>query len=308
MEDMLQTTQAKAKAQAKSQSRKPRASRPIIYLLPYLLIFTIFFLVPLVFGIYVSFTKWDLVRAPSFVGWENYKDILFSSSIFHDQLASGLWHTILFVLLAVPFCVLVPLILAVALNTKPFWAKFFQGLFYLPSLFSISAVVIVWSLIFNTNYGPLNTVFGLKQVWTGTQPWAWMAIVVLTVWWTIGGNMIIYQAALNGIPIDYYEAADMDGASAWSKFIHITLPSIRGQLLYTIVTTTIAQFNIYGQPLMLTNGGPNGSTSVLMMNIQQNAFGSGQSLAGLSSAMAVILGICISIVSMVQLYLLRDRD
>src|SRR5699024_8180593 len=127
-------------------------------------------------------------------------------------------------------------------------------------------------------------------------------------WWTIGGNMMIYQAALNGISKDYYEAADIDGASSWQKFIHITLPSIRGQLLYTIVTTTIAQFNIYGQPLMLTNGGPNGSTTVLMMNIQQNAFGSGQSLAGLSSATAVILGLCITIVSMIPLFLLRSKD
>ena len=125
---------------------------------------------------------------------------------------------------------------------------------------------------------------------------------------SIGGNMIIYQAALNGIPQDYYEAADIDGASRWKKFIHITLPSIRGQLLFTIVTTTISQFNIYGQPLMMTNGGPNGSTTVLMMNVQQNAFGSGQSLAGISSAMAVILGICITIVSMVQLFLLRNKD
>ena len=107
---------------------------------------------------------------------------------------------------------------------------------------------------------------------------------------------------------DYYEAADIDGASRWKKFIHITLPSIRGQLLFTIVTTTIAQFNIYGQPLMMTNGGPNGSTTVLMMNVQQNAFGSGQSLAGISSAMAVILGICITIVSMVQLFLLKNKD
>ena len=283
-------------------------SFPILYLLPHLVVFTIFFLIPLIFGIYIAFTKWDLVRTPVFVVWDNFKTLLFSDSIFHDQLTSGLWHTILFVLISVPFCILVPLLLAVVLNTKPAFAKLFQGLFYLPSLFSISAVVIVWSLIFNPNYGPLNTLFHLDQVWTGTQPWAWMTIVILTVWWTIGGNMIIYQAALNGIPQDYYEAADIDGASRWKKFIHITLPSIRGQLLFTIVTTTIAQFNIYGQPLMMTNGGPNGSTTVLMMNVQQNAFGSGQSLAGISSAMAVILGICITIVSMVQLFLLRNKD
>lgn len=296
------------KSHEQVSKHKRTRSHPFVYLVPHLAIFTIFFLIPLIFGIYIAFTKWDLVRTPVFVGWDNFKNILFSDSIFHDQLTSGLWHTILFVLISVPFCVLVPLSLAVMLNTKPKFAKFFQGLFYLPSLFSISAVVIVWSLIFNPNYGPLNTLFNWNQVWTGTQPWAWITIVVLTVWWTIGGNMIIYQAALNVIPQDYYEAADIDGASSWKKFIHITLPSIRGQLLFTIVTTTIAQFNIYGEPLMLTNGGPNGSTTVLMMNVQQNAFGSGQSLAGISSAMSVILGICIMIVSMVQLFLLRNKD
>lgn len=307
MEDVLQKNMDLKPKEIISKSKNTK-SHPILYLLPHLIIFTIFFLIPLVFGIYIAITKWDLVRTPRFVGFDNFKTLLFSNSIFHDQLVSGLGHTFLFVLISVPFCILVPLILAVALNTKPVLGKFFQGLFYLPSLFSISAVVIVWSLIFNPNYGPLNTLFHLNQVWTGTQPWAWMTIVILTVWWTIGGNMIIYQAALNGISKDYYEAADIDGASSWQKFIHITLPSIRGQLLYTIVTTTIAQFNIYGQPLMLTNGGPNGSTTVLMMNIQQNAFGSGQSLAGLSSAMAVILGICITIVSMIQLFLLRSKD
>lgn len=302
----MDSTTTHVAAGAKAQTRR-KSSKPYLYLLPHLVIFTIFFLVPLVFGIYVSFTKWDLVRTPRFVGLQNYQTILFSNSTFHTQLVEGLGNTLWFVLISVPFCILVPLLLAVALNAKPKFGKFFQGLFYLPSLFPISAVVIVWILIFNPNYGPLSSLFHLNQVWTGTQPWAWMTIVIVTIWWTIGGNMIIYQAALNGIPKDYYEAADIDGASSWEKFLHITLPSIRGQFLYTLVTTTIAQFNIYGQPLMMTNGGPNGSTSVLMMYIQQNAFGDGQSLAGLASAMAVVLGVCILIVSMIQFYFLR-RD
>ena len=121
----------------KKSRRSHGKSLPILYLLPHLVIFTIFFFVPLIFGIYVAFTKWDLVRTPVFVGFDNFKTILFSNSIFHDQLTSGLWHTILFVLISVPFCILVPLLLAVVLNTKPAFAKFFQGLFYLPSLFSI---------------------------------------------------------------------------------------------------------------------------------------------------------------------------
>jgi multiple sugar transport system permease protein len=120
--------------------------------------------------------------------------------------------------------------------------------------------------------------------------------------------MIIYQAALNGISKDLYEAASIDGANSVQKFFKITLPSIRAQILYTVVITTIAQFNVYGQPLMLTKGGPTSSTTVLLMYIQENAFGSGISIAGIGAAMAVILGICIMIVSAIQFFFLRQRD
>lgn len=282
---------------------------PWFFLAPHLIIFLIFFLVPVVFGIYISFTDWNLFSTPTFVGLDNYKELFFnSSSIFYEQLRIGLKNTFLFVICTVPFCIGIPLILAAALNTKPRLGKIFQSIFYMPSLFAISAVVIIWTLIFNVNYGPINNIFDTATSWLGTQPFAWIALVVVTVWWTIGGNMVIYQAALNGIPKDYYEAADIDGASSLQKFLKITLPAIRGQILYTVVMTTIAQFNVYGQPLMLTAGGPSNSTRVLLMYIQQNAFGSGQSIAGMASAMAVILGLCIMVVSAVQFKFLRNKD
>lgn len=305
MQAYMETTK---KVSGKINSKKHTKLTPWLFVAPHLVIFTIFFLIPIVFGLYISFTNWDLIGTPKFVGLANYKEILFDSkSVFYEQLRNGLKNTIFFVILSVPFCIIVPLLMALALNVKPALGKFFQALFYLPSLFAISAVVIIWQLMFNTTYGPVNNIFNLKTVWTGTQPWAWIAIVVVTVWWTIGGNMIIYQAALNGISKDYYEAAEIDGASRTQQFFKITLPSIRGQILYTVVMTTIAQFNVYGQPLMLTNGGPDSSTSVLLMYIQQNAFGQGQSIAGVASAMAIILGLCIMVVSIVQFIFLRDN-
>lgn len=278
------------------------------FLAPHLVIFLIFFLIPVIFGIFISLTNWDLFSSPKFVGLENYRTIFFNQdSIFYEQLRIGLKNTFTFVLLSVPVCIIVPLLLALSLNEKPFLWKLFQSIFYVPSLFAISAVVIIWTLIFNVNYGPVNNFFGVDIPFTGTQPYAWIALVVVTVWWTVGGNMVIYQAALNGIPKDYYEVADIDGAKAYQKFFKITLPSIRGQILYTVVMTTIAQFNIYGQPLMLTGGGPNNSTRVLLMYIQQNAFGSGQSIAGIASAMAIVLGICIMAVSALQFIFLRKK-
>lgn len=282
---------------------------PWLFIAPHLLIFIVFFLVPIFFGLYVSFTSWNMMDAPKWVGLANYKEMLFDhGSLFYQQLHNGLKNTFIFVLLSVPACLIVPMALAVALNTKPRLSKFFQALFYLPSLFAISAVIIVWNLMFDATYGPINHFLTHKNiVWIGTQPYAWITLIVVTVWWCIGGNMIIYQAALNSIPKDYYEVASLDGATKWQQFIHITLSSIKGQILYTLVMTTIAQFNIYGQPLMLTKGGPNSSTSVLLMYIQQDAFGNGGSIAGMASAMAIILGFCIMIVSGFQFYLLRQK-
>lgn len=305
---MIATTSKTSLAAKKSKPGRKKLI-PWLFIAPHLVIFTIFFLIPVIFGIYISFTDWDLFGSPTFVGLENYKELFFQKdSTFYEQLRIGLSNTFKFVIFSVPFCIAVPLLLAAALNTKPKLGKIFQSIFYMPSLFAISAVVIIWTLIFNVNYGPVNSLLHTETPWTSTQPFAWVTLVIVTVWWTIGGNMVIYQAALNGISKDFYEAADIDGASAFQKFTKITLPAIKGQILYTLVMTTIAQFNIYGQPLMLTGGGPNNSTRVLLMYIQQNAFGSGQSIAGISSAMAVILGICIMIVSAIQFKLLRKEN
>jgi multiple sugar transport system permease protein len=130
----------------------------------------------------------------------------------------------------------------------------------------------------------------------------------VTIWWTLGGNLIIYVAALNGVSKEQLEAAELDGANSITKFFRISLPSIRNQLVFTTVMTTIAQFNIYGQPLMLTGGGPNNSTRVLMMYIQENAFGSSTSVAGISSAMAILLGFVIMAVSIVQFMVIKKME
>ncbi|MTW84428.1 ABC transporter permease subunit [Virgibacillus dakarensis] len=301
--------QPKPKPKIKPDNRKSVNWTPWVFITPHLLIFSVFFLVPIIYGIYISFTSWDLIGKADFVGLANYKEILFQKdSSFYTQFHNGFKNTFIFVILSVPGCIIVPLLLASALNAKPRFHKFFQSIFYMPTLFSISAVVIIWTLMFNVNQGPINNFLGESILWTSTQPYAWAAIVILTVWWCIGGNMIIYQAALNGVPRDLYEAASIDGANAVQKFFKITLPSIRGPILYTVVITTIAQFNVYGQPLMLTGGGPADSTRVLLMDIQQNAFGSGQPIAGIASAMAIILGLCIMVVTFIQFLLLRNKE
>ena len=281
---------------------------PLVFIGPHAVLFLLFFLIPAIFGIVISLTDWDLYSTPIFVGLENFKTILFdTSSIYHTQFFNGAKNTFLFVIFCVPFCVIVPLLLAVALSVKPKGHRLFQSLLYVPTLFAISAVMIIWSFQLSISYGPFAEWFGLDINLTGTQPWAWIALVVVTVWWSAGGNLIIYVAALNNIPADQLEAAKLDGAGSVVRFFRIVLPNMKYQMLFTTVMTTIAQFNIYGQPLMLTAGGPNNSTRVLMMYIQQNAFGSGISVAGMASAMAVLLGLVIMAVSSVQFFLFRDK-
>jgi multiple sugar transport system permease protein len=288
------------------QTRKRKNSIvPYLFIAPQIILFLIFFVAPAIIGIYAAFTKWDIFSTglPKFVGLANFKEILSNNdSSYYRLFREGLLNTIIFVLYSVPFCIIVPLLMAVLLHIKPKGNKFFQAVFYMPNVLSISTVVMVWFYLFNRNLGLINNIFHAKVNWLGDQPWTWTAIVIITVWWTIGGNMVIYQAALAGVSQDQLESANMDGAGTITRFFKIILPSIRNQLSYTIVLTTIAQFNIYGQPLMLTNGGPKNSTNVLLMVIRQLAFPSngGKSISGIASAMALMLGAIMIIIAMFQ--------
>ncbi|GAB2545354.1 carbohydrate ABC transporter permease [Gracilibacillus alcaliphilus] len=290
-------------------SKKKKSLSHLVYIGPHLILFLIFGILPLIYGIYVSFTRWDLVGQPEWVGLANYKEVLFNqSSTFHSQFFNGVKNTLIFVVISVPLLIIIPLIIALALNTKVKAASLFQSIFYIPGLFSISAVALIWLLVFNKRLGPINNILGSDANWFTSQPHAWLLILVVSVWWGIGGNLVIYRAALSSISKDMFEAADIDGAGSIKKFFYITIPSIKFPILYTLVMTTLASFNIYGQPVMLTNGGPTESTTVAMMYIRNLAFGSGQSVAGVASAMAMLLGIIMVIVSIFQFVVLSKDD
>lgn len=281
---------------------------PYLFIAPHITLFLIFFLIPAVFGVYIAFTKWDLFGTPEFVGLDNFKEILFTKdSTFYKQLRIGLGNTIKFVLLCVPPAIILPLLFASALHAKPKGHKFFQAIFYAPSLLSIASVILAWQFMFHRRLGPINNIFGVNINWFGEQPYTWIAIVIVTIWWGVGGNMVIYLAAIAGIPRELYEAAKTDGANSIQLFFHITLPGIINPLAYTIVLTTIAQFNIYGQPLMLTGGGPRDSTRVLLMYIREHGFGTGGSIAGIASAMSLVLGLCIMVVAAIQFVFIREK-
>lgn len=298
----------------KKLNRRPGKTRgkllPLAFIGPHLILFAVFVLFPILYGLAISFTKWDLIGTPEWVGLGNYKEILFNAdSTYHKDFMAGLKNTVMFVVLNVPVSILVPLGFALLLHVKAKGSKVFQSIYYLPTLFSISAVGIMWMQMLNKRFG-LVSMFGVKKALTITNPWMWIMLIIMSVWWTMGTNMVIYQAALGGVSKDLYESAALDGANGFQRIWYIALPSIRFQLLYTLVITVAGSFNVYGQPLMLTQQGTGGAPkiTVLIMTITNLAFGSGQSIAGMASAMAVILGAFILVVSLLQFRLTTKED
>lgn len=291
------------------KSKRKFSITPYLFIAPHVILFIVFFAIPFFYGIYASFTKWNLFGDPTWVGLDNYKTILFDTeSTFYRQFWSGLSHTVTFVLICVPFQILIPLVLALLLNNRPKGASVLQSIFYMPTLFSITSVILAWVFIFNRSMGLWNRLFGTDVNWYAEQPFIWIAITITTLWWVIGANLIIYVAALAGVDSSVKEAAEIDGANFLQKFWYVILPAIRFPLTYTLITSIIAQFNIYGQPLMLNNGTVADSVRVLLMYIRELAFGTGTPIAGMASAMATVLGVIIGVVSLVQLRLMSKQD
>jgi multiple sugar transport system permease protein len=275
-----------------------------LFVLPYLTMFILFLIIPLVYGIYISFHEWNLISPDRpFVGLKNYVDILNPNTAAHETFFSGLWNTLQFVLYSVPLLVIIGLGLALLVNSLPEKIRgFFRTAYFIPYSISVSVIAVLWLWILDTNSGLINQYIvklGFDPIpWLTKLPYAWISVVLATIWWTIGFNMIIFINALNEVPEDMYEAADIDGANSWKKFLHITLPSIRPVMLFVLVTSTIASFNVYGQPYLMTGGGPGDSTKVLLMGIVQQAFELRQ--LGSASAMAILMALVMIIISIIQ--------
>ncbi len=285
-----------------------RKRTPYIFLIPVAIPFIIFFCVPLASALYYSLTKWDLFTDPTFVGFKNYQTLLFNpDSVYYKAFWNGMGNTIKFVIFSVPPLVIIPFILAVLLNYKVKGSKLFQAIFYIPSLFSVATVALMWLWILDGEYGAVNRILGLHIAWSAELPYVWWALVGMTVWWLVGINMVIYIAAINGVGESMYEAASIDGASELQKTLYITIPSIKNQIMYIFVLTTISSFNVFGQPFMFSKGGPSESTKTVIMVIKEYAF-MGKPAAGMAVAMSVIVGVIIMFFSILQYFVLAKEE
>lgn len=270
-----------------------------LFLLPSIILFCIFIFYPLIYGLYISFTNYGGFNIkPDYVGLDNYLKLL-NDQYFMISLKNNIIYTALFV----PITVVVSLLSAIAVHSIHHLKRYLRMSFYFPQMTSMVSTAIVWGLLLNPTYGPVN--FLLKAIgfsnppqWLMSSDWALIAVVIVAVWKNFGYYMIILLAGLQGIPGYLYESAELDGANKLKQFFYITLPSLSPTLFIVIILAVIGSFQVFDLVSVMTDGGPGRSTNVLVFRIYQEAFVNYR--MGYASAMSVVLFLIILIVSIVQ--------
>jgi len=277
---------------------------PYLYLLPHALLFVVFIVYPVGFGVYVSLHRWNILSdTQRFVGLAYYERIFTPGTAQFEFFWKTMGNTVIFTAITVPLLIFVALALALLLKDPIPGRSFFRSVFFLPTILAVSVMGLLWRWMFENQSGLVNVLLDAMP-WTSAVPFlttkglAWVPIIVGTVWWTVGFNMILYSAALASIPIVYYEAARIDGAGPWAQFRHITWPQLNPVTLFAAVTTTIASFQLFGQSHVITNGGPLRTTQSVMMFITEEAFSNFQFAS--AAALSVTFGVLLLIVTAFQ--------
>jgi multiple sugar transport system permease protein len=279
-----------------------------LFLAPALALIGVFFFLPVVASLLLSVTDFDLYAVADrsnarFVGFDNYAR-LFETPLFW----SALKNTFYFALVGGPLTVLVSLGAALLLNARLVRFKsFFRTIYFVPFVTTLVAVAIVWRYLYHPEYGLLNYALGFVGIdpidWLGDPRWAMPAIILLAVWKNFGYNMLIFIAGLQSIPGELYEAANLDGAGALSRFWHITLPMLGPTLLFVAVVTMIGFFQLFAEPYVMTQGGPLKSTTSLVLFMYEEGFRWWR--MGFAAAIAFVLFLIILAATLVQLRLQR---
>ena len=268
-----------------------------LMILPSYLIYTLFTLIPIIWTIVMSFTNYNLNTA-EFVGLKNYQKML-TDTLFH----SSVLHTLQYSILTVPIAMVLGLAMAMLLNRKIAGRPFFRTIFYMPNILSMVAISMAWLYLYDTNSGILNRILkeiGLSPVqWLSSSGMAMISVAIMSIWSTLGYNMVVFLSGLQSIPEHLYEAASIDGANAWTKFTKITLPMLSPTTFFIFVMACIRSFQVFGQVLILTNGGPLNSTTTIAHQIYRNGFEFYE--MGYASSQAVVLLIIILAITIINM-------
>lgn len=261
---------------------------------PWFIGFVVFLGYPMLRSLYLSFTDYNLLSPPIWVGLRNYE------RIFNDpEFWQSLKVTFLYALGSVPGSLIIALALAMVLSQKLRGVNIWRTIFFLPSVLSSIAVALLWLYVFRPEGGLFNIVlgwFGIKGPgWYTSEVWALPALIIMS-WWSIGGQIVIYLAGLKGIPESLYEVAEIDGANNWVKFRYVTLPMLSPTIFFNVVLGIIGALQVFDVGWVMTRGGPNNATLFYMLNLYRRAFQFVQ--MGYASALAWILFLIIMVITL----------
>lgn len=267
-----------------------------LYVTPWILGFTIFYLGPLIAAFLFGFTSWDLLSSIKWIGFSNYQRI-FKDELFYQALKV----TTIYSVFAVPLQLTVSLILAILLNSKIKFIAVYRTIYYIPTILPAVVIAILWRWIFNPEIGLINTALRFLGItgpeWLTHPRWALLALIIMSLW-SIGSQIIIFLGGLQGVPDYLYEAAEIDGAGWWHKFKNVTLPMISPVLFFNLIIGIIDSFQVFTYPYIMTGGGPEYSTLFYVLYLYKNAFEYFQ--MGYASALAWILFLIILILTLIQ--------
>ncbi|SEE53128.1 carbohydrate ABC transporter permease [Jiangella alba] len=276
----------------------------LLLLLPLLLVFGYFAWFPISRAVVMSFQETNLVADPAWVGLDNFRHVL-DDPLFWTSVRNTFFFTGLALLFGYP----VPLVLAVVMSELHRGRGVYSALAYLPVVVPPVVAVLLWRFFYDASQtGVFNTMLG----WIGLGPFAWIqdastampSLVLQATWANAGATVLIYLAALTGVRGDLYDAAEVDGAGLWRKIWHVTLPQLRGVLLITLILQVIATFQVFTEPYLMTNGGPQNATVTVLLQIYNYAFRFGD--YGAATALSVLLALFLAVLSAVYFRLTRS--
>jgi multiple sugar transport system permease protein len=284
---------------------------PYLFMAPYLVLFFVFALAPVVYGLWISLHAWDyLLPGKPWVGLENYVDLFTPGSTTSEPFWDSMKAMGTYTLFSVPLLVVIPLLVALVLNQRFRGRNFFRAAYFAPYVLGVAVVGILWRFLLDPNVGLVNYYLGQIGIdnipWITALPWAWISLVGITVWWTLGFNAVIYLTGLQDIPRELYEAAAVDGANAWQRFLNVTLPGLRPVLVFVITITILREANMFGQSYIVTQGAPGEDTTTAIMYIAET--GLRQFNMGAAAAMSYVLTAFLMLVSIATFVLFRERE
>ncbi|MFH5186026.1 carbohydrate ABC transporter permease [Paenibacillus sp. TAB 01] len=294
------SVEKKAAKPRKSRLQRHETLAGFMFVSPMLIGVTIFVLIPIIATFILSFSDWNFIMGFNGFKWgglENYQ------KLFHDpQFLKSLLNNAIF-LLTVPVYLIVSIVLAILIDKHVYFKGFFKVAYFMPYISSVVAVAIVWQVLFHPSAGPVNQFLmsiGIANPpkWIADPDYALLSVMMISVWISIGFNLIVYIAALQSIPKDLYEAADIDGANGWIKFKNITLPMLSPTTFFLMITGFISTFKVFDLIAVLTQGGPVGSTSMLVWYMYDTAFTNLK--LGYASSMATVLFLVVLLITALQ--------